>query len=279
MKLLIIFLLISLQCGHIQSYLTTTKIYSKPCAIIGSKCKRVNEKYLSHQPQLKRLFVKANPVEAERKPYQNIYFLIWLAFTSYAFLFSPGGSTESQALDAEVAKEIILHPFDGTVTPIFTLIFNSLGIVPLVFGALLLPGNRKQKVPATPFVIASFALGYFAIGPYLGPFSIMHMTHKTFNRTLEVMILIIFYILCKGLRQQVYDVSTEDLGGFAKNLESKVIWTAALGFALLLTYYGFFGSFDSDRYTAYAQLFASQRLPHVSSLDLTILSVVVSTIQ
>lgn len=59
----------------------------------------------------------------------------------------------------------------GPETAIYYSIFNGLGVLPAVFASVLCGGGSfgkgRQPVPPQPFVFAAFALGYFALGPYL----------------------------------------------------------------------------------------------------------------
>ena len=77
----------------------------------------------------------------------------------------PSGTT---AFDAELVRGLVTAPFSGATNPIFEALFNSLGVVPAVYAALLLPGAKDQpRCPAALPIAASFALGFFALGPYL----------------------------------------------------------------------------------------------------------------
>ena len=100
-------------------------------------------------------------------PPRLLYGIVWIVLTIYAFNFAPGGSSTAAEIDLQLAKKMITTPFDGTGSAIFATIFNALGVLPAVYGALLLPGGKHQKIPALPFVAAMFAGGFFAIGPYL----------------------------------------------------------------------------------------------------------------
>ena len=140
---------------------------------------------------------------------------------------------------------MISTPFDGTTNPIFVALFNYLGILPAINTCLLLPGSKDQKpLPAIPFIVSSFALGFFGIGPYLG------------SRTLKT-----------------YGV-TEGNGFGIKLFESKKISIGMLAFALYLTSFCFKGIVDSDMSAVndFITLFNQQRLVHVSTIDFTILS-------
>ncbi|CAK0794228.1 unnamed protein product [Prorocentrum cordatum] len=65
--------------------------------------------------------------------------------------------------------QVINTPFEASqVPPLFAGIFNSLGIWPLLYAAVLLPGAAGQStIPAAPFCAGSFFLGAFALSPYL----------------------------------------------------------------------------------------------------------------
>eukprot|EP00854_Cymbomonas_tetramitiformis_P013879 gene13879-16403_t len=91
----------------------------------------------------------------------------WAAFLGYAFVFAPN-TAEGSAADIATVEALIATPFSGSVNALFEAQFNSLGVMPAVYAALLFPGAKDQKpVPTLPFVAGSFALGYFALGPYL----------------------------------------------------------------------------------------------------------------
>lgn len=72
----------------------------------------------------------------------------------YAFLYAPGSSADAKALDMELLMELITNPLSTKVTPLFSAIFNALGVMPMVYALLLLPGSRGQKLPTGLFCLA-----------------------------------------------------------------------------------------------------------------------------
>jgi hypothetical protein len=96
-----------------------------------------------------------------------IYGILWSGLVYYAFNLSPGGSGEAQIVDSGIISKVLSTPFDGSISPLFIGVFNALGILPATYASLLLCGSKNQKIPALPFVISSFFLGFFGIGPYL----------------------------------------------------------------------------------------------------------------
>ena len=68
---------------------------------------------------------------------------------------------------------LYLHKPDDITpeTAIFSSMFNGLAVFPAVMASLLCGGGAftkgRQPVPPQPFVFGAFALGFFAVGPYL----------------------------------------------------------------------------------------------------------------
>jgi hypothetical protein len=207
----------------------------------------------------RRTYLKAEVEEAsgwlelekgENSPPRLLYGAIWLMLTAYAFNFAPGAGAEAAAVDLQLAKKMITTPFDGQGSAIFAAVFNSLGVLPAIYGALLLPGGKRQKLPALAFVSAMFAGGYFAIGPYLA----------LRNRRTE------------GITQAK---TTRGRGSVA--FESRLTGLLLTTFSLWLAYYALFSGGDaSAAIKQYTELFWTQRLVHVSTIDAVILSLFVA---
>ncbi|MFM7279850.1 MAG: DUF2834 domain-containing protein, partial [Microcystis aeruginosa] len=53
------------------------------------------------------------------------------------------------------------------INPLIIALFNLMGVWPLIYTSLLIIDGRDQKIIAWPFAFASFAVGAFAILPYL----------------------------------------------------------------------------------------------------------------
>lgn len=127
-----------------------------------------------------------------------------------------------------------------------------LGILPFIYTSLLVPGARDQTpVPAAPFCVGSFALGFFALGPYL------------------------------ALREYRPDAAPPKATWLRKAVESKIPAGLALTGALALVRHGFFtgggpGLDWAGRLAEYKTLFDAQTLAHVSSLDFLILCLFVA---
>lgn len=88
--------------------------------------------------------------------------LIWLVFVGYAFGLAPPPQPDTATL--------IINLSTGNwqdINPLIIALFNLMGIWPAIYACVLLPDGRGQNVSAFPFVIVSFAVGAFAILPYL----------------------------------------------------------------------------------------------------------------
>ncbi|MGJ5630741.1 DUF2834 domain-containing protein [Nostoc sp. CALU 1950] len=88
--------------------------------------------------------------------------LLWLGFTIYAFFLAP----PEQPGTFELIKNLSTVQWEG-VNPLVISLFNLMGIWPLIYSAVVLIDGRGQKTPAWLFAIASFAVGAFALLPYL----------------------------------------------------------------------------------------------------------------
>lgn len=88
--------------------------------------------------------------------------LLWLSFLVYSFVFAP--PDDPQTLD------LVLRLSSGqweSINPLVIALFNLMGVLPLIYCAVLFVDGRDQKLWALPFGIASFFLGAFALLPYL----------------------------------------------------------------------------------------------------------------
>ncbi|PSF35146.1 DUF2834 domain-containing protein [Aphanothece hegewaldii CCALA 016] len=88
--------------------------------------------------------------------------IIWLVFVIYAFFFAPPNQPDTLDLIINLST----GKWDG-INPIITSLFNIMGIWPIIYSGVIITDGRMQKIPAWPFALFSFAVGAFAILPYL----------------------------------------------------------------------------------------------------------------
>ena len=161
-------------------------------------------------------------------------FLLWLGFILYAFLLAPPDQPDT----LELITKLSTGQWGG-INPLVVSLFNLMGIYPLIYSAVLLIDGRGQKIPAWPFVLGSFAVGAFAILPYL------------------------------ALRQ-ANPVFSGEKNGLIKLLDSRWFGLSLLLGALALLIYGFSQGNGAD----FISQWQSSRFIHVMSLDFYFLSLV-----
>ncbi|MGI2908145.1 DUF2834 domain-containing protein [Tolypothrix sp. VBCCA 56010] len=88
--------------------------------------------------------------------------LLWLGFITYAFVFAPPDQPDT----FELIKNLSTGQWQG-INPLVIALFNIMGVFPMIYSAVLFIDGRGQKIPAWLFAIPSFAVGAFAILPYL----------------------------------------------------------------------------------------------------------------
>ncbi|MEM7595607.1 MAG: DUF2834 domain-containing protein [Cyanobacteria bacterium P01_A01_bin.83] len=91
--------------------------------------------------------------------------VLWLTFVGYAFIYV-NSVIQSQESDWDLIVKLSLGQFTG-INPFIVAIFLIMGIFPTTYAAFILFDADEQKIPPAPFAIASFALGAFALLPYL----------------------------------------------------------------------------------------------------------------
>jgi hypothetical protein len=88
--------------------------------------------------------------------------LLWLGFGLYAFLLAPPDQPDTLNLISNLSTGKWQD-----INPLIIALFNLMGVWPMIYTSLLIIDGRDQKIIAWPFALASFAVGAFAILPYL----------------------------------------------------------------------------------------------------------------
>ncbi|HBE19540.1 MAG TPA: DUF2834 domain-containing protein [Cyanobacteria bacterium UBA11149] len=166
------------------------------------------------------------------------FWLIWIGLISYGFLFAPPDRPET----LELIKNLSLGKWEG-IDPLIIALFNIMGIWPMVYASVLFIDGRGQKIPAWAFVTASFAVGAFAILPYLA----LRQSHQEFT----------------GSKTSFIKLLDSRWLGFALSLGTLVL----LGFGLTQ---GDWGDFITQWQTS--------KFIHVMSLDFCMLSLLFPTL-
>ena len=158
---------------------------------------------------------------------------LWLGFVTYAVLLSPPSAPDTVV----VIRQLSTGQW-ADLNPWIVVLFNRMGLWPVVYASLALSDGQDQTVPAWPFVVGAFGLGAFALLPYLAlrkPVS--HLPHRTADTAL--------------LR-----VVTHRLLGVGVAIAT-----------LLLLSYGFTQGLGRETWQDFLTQFSTSQFIHVMSLD------------
>lgn len=175
-------------------------------------------------------------------------------------------------------------PDDGVaVNQVFAALFNAMGLMPALYAALLVPAGRSgggakgreggggflssfpPRLPAFPFVAGSFALGFFALGPYLAlwtpapPAEALPESERDGPRDATA-----------PPRPEALDKNGAAGAVALRALESPITAAALLLGALSQAYLA--ATAGPAAWAEFARLFDESRLVHVTSLDFLALS-------
>lgn len=105
--------------------------------------------------------IAINPFPARR--WQSFaLWALWLGFVTYAVMLSPSSTPDT----FDTIWQLSTGQW-AELNPVIVVLFNLMGLWPMVYASLALPDGREQRFPAWPFVVGSFGLGAFALMPYL----------------------------------------------------------------------------------------------------------------
>jgi hypothetical protein len=163
---------------------------------------------------------------------------IWVGFIGYAFALAPPDRPDTFALITRLST----GQWDG-INPWIIALFNAMGVWPLVYCGILFADGDRQRLRAWPFAAASFAVGAFALLPYLA----LRTPHRT-------------WFGVKGWGLRIWD--------------SRLIGVLALVGAIACLGFGLTQGNGSD----FIQQWQTSRFIHVMSLDFCMLSLLFPTL-
>ncbi len=91
-----------------------------------------------------------------------VYGGLWLAFLLYANLLAPPVSPGTWDLILKLST----GQWEG-INPLLIAIFNVMGLIPLLYGMILIPLDHGRKFPAGLVIALMMGVGAFALLPYL----------------------------------------------------------------------------------------------------------------
>ena len=93
--------------------------------------------------------------------FNPLFASLWAGFIGFAIV---GPGEFNAPSDIEIINNYIADPSNPGFSELFQLIFNYLGVMPIIISCLAVPQGAKRGLPALPFMAASFAMGYGAVG-------------------------------------------------------------------------------------------------------------------
>lgn len=171
------------------------------------------------------------------------YAIAYVLFLACAFLRS---SSEPVGASAEILQRFLADPLNPGVNELFVSVFNLLGLYFVPMACLLMPGARRQKLPATPFLLGSMFGGYGALGIYagtrtpdpspmsradLGWFTSNVLENKIFNYFIALAFMSA-YVTSGALAALVSD-PTGSIGGYREMMDTAIVSVSSLDFAIL----------------------------------------------
>ncbi|MGJ3247091.1 MAG: DUF2834 domain-containing protein [Elainellaceae cyanobacterium] len=164
--------------------------------------------------------------------------VIWIGFIGYAFLLAPPDQPNTWPL----IQQLSTGDWDD-INPLIVSLFNLMGVWPLIYCCVLVADGQGQRVPAWIFLLGSFAVGAFALLPYLA----LRQPNPTFAGP--------------------------------KNLWLKLLDSRITGLAIATGASGFlaYGLIAGD-WGAFIQQWQTSRFIHVMSLDFCLLCVLFPTV-
>ncbi len=91
------------------------------------------------------------------------WLVLFFGFVGYAVRVAPPADP---ALTRALIHGTLTGDF-GSIDPSIAAVFSALGVVPLLAATFTLRDGARRKVPAWPFALAMFAVGAFALLPWL----------------------------------------------------------------------------------------------------------------
>ncbi|MEG4572946.1 DUF2834 domain-containing protein [Microcoleus sp. N3A4] len=160
------------------------------------------------------------------------FWLLWIAFSTYAFVFAPPDSPEK-------TLTLITNLSTGKIAginPLIVALFNIMGVWPLIYSCVLFADGRGQKIPAWLFATLSFGVGAFALLPYLAlrePSPEFSGRKNVFLNILDSRFTAIFLTLCAAALV-AFGLTKGDWSDFIQQWQtSRFIHVMSLDFCML----------------------------------------------
>lgn len=180
-----------------------------------------------------------------------LFAALWAGFFLFGVVQTAGEGVGAGTPSGDLIQIYAANPAKPDLNELFVAVFNLLGLAPLAAASLLMPDAKFQKLSATPFLFASAAFGYGALGPYV------------------------------TTRVPVTEVYQSDLGWFTRNVLENKFFSAALVVLGATIYAPLIGPMVADASTVidgFVDLTSQAAVAFVSSFDLAIITFTLSTL-
>lgn len=167
-KSLCLIFIVGLEINFSSAFMGSHAIKCAKCKPIALTRKHFASRRQTHsESTLLKSNIKNDDISASQD-YNNIsisfpYAAAWIGFIAFALF-----GTASESLGGEASKELIdkfiQNPLNPGINHIFNYIFNLFAWIPFSLSALIMPGAKKQLLPATPFLLGSTMIGYMSLG-------------------------------------------------------------------------------------------------------------------
>lgn len=113
-------------------------------------------------------FLQASNSDLDESPpswsFNPLFAAFWIGFFGFAAL-GPGEVFSPD--DTAMIQAYIDNPADPGFSEAFQCIFNYLGLMPIIIACTAVPQAAQRGLPPLPFLVASFGMGYGAVGTLL----------------------------------------------------------------------------------------------------------------
>eukprot|EP00955_Chlamydomonas_euryale_P110896 366028-Chlamydomonas_euryale.AAC.13 len=162
-----LFLWASLLCGqlwHVRTIQCNACMTSWSCAVLSCKVLLFNT-----QPKKR---INGTCMWSDSDFLLNVpLYACAMLFADYSFQYAPNQTPFRDQIFIKLLTGISQDE-NFKVNAVYFSIFNIIGIYTFVYQCLLIPAGRSaNRIPAWPFVVLSYALGAFALLPYMALWS------------------------------------------------------------------------------------------------------------
>lgn len=170
--------------------------------------------------------------------WQSLAFgMLWLGFVTYAVLLSPPSTPDT----LDVIRQLSTGQW-ADLNPVVVVLFNAMGLWPVIYASFALTDGCEQRIPAWPFVVGSFGFGAFALIPYL------------------------------ALRKPTSVLPYQSATGLIKVINHRLLGVGVAIAAILLIIYGLTQGEWALNWQDFLYEFSNSQFIHVMSLDFCLLT-------